>query len=108
MMAALTRLCKSRSAVLCGHHQGPTRLYRNTSTVRLAGARERRGATACFACSPRLADDSGPGSRRDYLVQLGLTMVNCATFRSKYLFPPDSDFSLGSVFASSVFDRGIS
>ena len=63
MMAALTRLCKSRSAVLCGHHQGPTRLYRSTSTVRLAGARERRGATACFACSPRLADDSGPRSR---------------------------------------------
>jgi hypothetical protein len=55
-----------------------------------------------------LADDSGPGSQRDYLVQLGLTMVNCATFRSKYLLPPASDFSLGSVFASSVFDRGIS
>jgi hypothetical protein len=105
MMAAFTRLCKSRSAVLCGHHQGPTHLYRNTSTVRLT---IRGGATACFACSPPLADDSGPGSQRDYLVQLGLTMVNCATFRSKYLFPPDSDFSLGSVFASSVFDRGIS
>ena len=43
-----------------------------------------------------------------YFVQLELTIFNWATLRPKYLLPPDSDFSLCSVFASSSFERGIS
>ena len=108
MMAAFTRLCKSRSAVPWGHHR-VLRADAGTPARRDLPDREKGVGPPLASLVPHAWQMiPGPARERDYLVQLGLTIVNCATFRSKCLFPPDSDFSLGSVFASSVFDRGIS
>jgi|BarGraIncu00222A_1022003.scaffolds.fasta_scaffold12793_4 hypothetical protein len=109
MMAALTRLCKSRSAVLFAAVTKVLRAYTGTRPRCDLPEREKGVGPPLASLVPHAWQMiPGPAPERDYLVQLGLTIVNCATFRSKYLFPPASDFSLGSVFASSVFDRGIS